>query len=55
MSRFVVALRSGKAQYGRWLRDRGIVIGLYSLLDGAGETVMSNLDTVLMRVRNLEA
>ena len=32
--------------------DRGIVAGRYSLLNAAGELVMSHLDTVLMRLRN---
>src|SRR5262249_24923166 len=31
--------------------DRGIVTGRYSLINGAGEVVMSHLDTVLMRLR----
>jgi hypothetical protein len=31
------------------------VTGRYSLIDAAGEVVMSNLDTVLMRLRNPEA
>jgi acyl dehydratase len=32
--------------------DRGIVIGRYSLINAAGEAVMSHLDTVLMRLRS---
>ena len=32
--------------------DRGVVTGRYSLLNAAGEPVMSHLDTVLMRLRN---
>ncbi len=32
--------------------DRGIVTGRYSLSNAAGDIVMSNLDTVLMRLRN---
>ncbi len=32
--------------------DCGIVTGRYSLLNAAGEAVMSNLDTILMRLRN---
>jgi acyl dehydratase len=35
--------------------DRGIVTGRYSLINAAGEVVMSNLDTVLMRLRNPKA
>lgn len=35
--------------------DRGLVTGLYSLVNGAGETVMSNLDTVLMQLRHPDA
>jgi acyl dehydratase len=31
--------------------DRGIVTGRYSLINAAGEVVMSHLDTVLMRLR----
>ncbi|MCX7308710.1 MAG: MaoC/PaaZ C-terminal domain-containing protein, partial [Afipia sp.] len=31
--------------------DRGLVVGRYSLLNKAGEHVMSHLDTVLMRLR----
>ena len=31
--------------------DRGIVVGRYSLVNKAGELVMSHLDTVLMRLR----
>jgi acyl dehydratase len=34
--------------------DRGIVTGRYSLINAAGEVAMSNLDTVLMRLRNPE-
>jgi acyl dehydratase len=32
--------------------DRGIVVGRYSLINAAGEVVMSHLDTVLMRLRS---
>jgi acyl dehydratase len=32
--------------------DRGVVTGRYSLINAAGETIMSHLDTVLMRLRN---
>jgi acyl dehydratase len=32
--------------------DRGIVTGRYSLINAAGEVVMSHLDTVLMRLRS---
>ena len=32
--------------------DRGIVTGRYSLLNAANEVVLSNLDTVLMRLRH---
>ena len=32
--------------------DRGVVTGRYSLVNAAGEDVMSHLDTVLMRLRN---
>ncbi len=32
--------------------DRGIVTGRYSLINAAGEIVMSHLDTVLMRLRS---
>jgi acyl dehydratase len=32
--------------------DRGIVAGRYSLINAAGEVVMSHLDTVLMRLRS---
>jgi acyl dehydratase len=32
--------------------DRGVVTGRYSLINAAGEVVMSHLDTVLMRLRN---
>jgi acyl dehydratase len=32
--------------------DRGIVTGRYSLINGAGEVVMTHLDTVLMQLRN---
>jgi acyl dehydratase len=32
--------------------DRGIVSGRYALLNAAGETVLSHLDTILMRLRN---
>jgi acyl dehydratase len=31
--------------------DRGIVTGRYSLINAAGDVVMSHLDTVLMRLR----
>src|SRR5882724_9116069 len=31
--------------------DRGIVTGRYSLINAAGEVVMSHLDTVIMRLR----
>jgi acyl dehydratase len=34
--------------------DRGIVSGHYALLNAAGETVLSHLDTILMRLRNPE-
>jgi acyl dehydratase len=34
--------------------DRGIVTGRYSLINAAGEVVMSHLDTVLMRLRRPE-
>jgi acyl dehydratase len=34
--------------------DRGIVSGHHALVDAAGETVMSHLDTILMRLRNPE-
>ena len=34
--------------------DRGIVSGRYSLINAAGEVVMSNIDTVLMRLRDPE-
>jgi len=32
--------------------DRGIVSGHYALINAAGETVLSHLDTILMRLRN---
>ena len=32
--------------------DRGIVSGRYALINAAGETVLSHLDTILMRLRN---
>jgi acyl dehydratase len=32
--------------------DRGIVTGRYSLINTAGDVVMSHLDTVLMKIRN---
>ena len=32
--------------------DRGIVRGRYSLRNGAGEVVLSHIDTTLMRLRN---
>jgi acyl dehydratase len=32
--------------------NRGIVTGRYALINAAGEVVMSQLDTVLMRLRN---
>ncbi len=32
--------------------DRGIVTGRYALINAAGETVLSHLDTILMRLRN---
>jgi acyl dehydratase len=35
--------------------DRGIVTGRYSLINAAGEVVMSHLDTVLMRLRGSRA
>ncbi len=35
--------------------DRGIVTGRYSLINASGEVVMTHLDTVLMRLRNLAA
>jgi acyl dehydratase len=35
--------------------DRGIVTGRYSLLDAAGDVVLSHLDTTLMRLRNPQA
>jgi len=50
-----LALKWTEKRRSRSKPDRGIVTGLYSLLDGAGETVMSNLDTVLMRLRHPEA
>jgi acyl dehydratase len=34
--------------------DRGIVSGRYALINAAGETVISHLDTILMRLRNPE-
>ena len=34
--------------------DRGIVSGRYALINAAGETVLSHLDTILMRLRNPE-
>jgi acyl dehydratase len=34
--------------------DLGIVSGRYSLINAAGEVVMTHLDTVLMRLRNPE-
>jgi len=34
--------------------DRGIVTGRYSLINAAGEVVMSHFDTVLMRLRRPE-
>jgi acyl dehydratase len=35
--------------------DRGIVTGRYSLTNAAGETVLSHLDTTLMRLRSPSA
>jgi acyl dehydratase len=35
--------------------DRGIVSGRYSLINTAGEVVMTHLDTLLIRLRNPEA
>jgi acyl dehydratase len=35
--------------------DRGIVTGRFSLMNAAGEVVMSHLDTVLMRLRHPES
>jgi acyl dehydratase len=32
--------------------DRGVVTGRYSLIDAAGEAVMTHLDTILMRLRD---
>jgi acyl dehydratase len=34
--------------------DRGIVTGRYALINAAGETVLSHIDTILMRLRNPE-
>jgi acyl dehydratase len=34
--------------------DRGIVSGHYALVNAAGETALSHLDTILMRLRNPE-
>jgi acyl dehydratase len=34
--------------------DRGIVSGRYALINAVGETVLSHLDTILMRLRNPE-
>jgi acyl dehydratase len=34
--------------------DRGIVTGRYALIYAAGETVLSHIDTILMRLRNPE-
>jgi acyl dehydratase len=34
--------------------DRGIVSGLYALINAAGETVLSHIDTIMMRLRNPE-
>jgi acyl dehydratase len=34
--------------------DRGIVSGQYALINAAGETVLSHIDTILMRLRNPE-
>ena len=34
--------------------DRGIVTGRYALINAAGETVISHLDTILMRLRDPE-
>lgn len=34
--------------------DRGIVSGRYGLINAAGETVLSHIDTILMRLRNPE-
>jgi acyl dehydratase len=34
--------------------DRGIVSGDYALINAAGETVLSHIDTILMRLRNPE-
>lgn len=35
--------------------DRGIVSGRYSLIDAAGQAVLSHLDTLLMRLRHPSA
>jgi acyl dehydratase len=35
--------------------DRGIVCGRYTLINAAGEPIMTHLDTVLMRLRNPDA
>jgi acyl dehydratase len=35
--------------------DRGIVTGHYALINAASDVVLSNLDTILMRLRNPEA
>jgi len=35
--------------------DRGIVSGRYSLVNAAGDAVLSHLDTILMRLRDPEA
>ena len=34
--------------------DRGIVSGNYALINASGETVLSHIDTILMRLRNPE-
>ena len=34
--------------------DRGVVSGRYVLINAAGETVLSHLDTILMRLQNPE-
>jgi acyl dehydratase len=47
----ILELKWTEKRVSRSKPDRGIVTGRYSLINAAGEVVMSHLDTVLMRLR----
>jgi acyl dehydratase len=48
----MLELKWSEKRRSRSKPDRGIVTGRYSLINAAGEVVLSHLDTVLMRLRS---